>query len=65
MVTATILICLDLYFYVVGEGTGLFDEFVESYRLDLVSSTALSNEIVGLQYRRYRIPAARQFNTDS
>ena len=46
---------LDLYPYVAGEGTRLFDDDVpKSYRLDLVSSTAFSNGIVGLQYRRNR-----------
>ena len=41
---------LDLYPYVAGEGTRLFDDDVpKSYRLDLVSSTAF-----GLQYRRNR-----------
>ena len=40
--------------YVAGEGTRLFDGVPESYRLDLVSSTASSNGILGLQYRRHR-----------
>jgi hypothetical protein len=35
---------LDLYPYVAGEGTRLFDDDVpKSYRLDLVSSTEFSN----------------------
>jgi hypothetical protein len=39
----------------VGEGTRLFnDEVPKSYQLDLVSSIAFSNGIVGLQYRRPR-----------
>jgi hypothetical protein len=39
----------------VGEATRLFnDEVPKSYRLDLLSSTACSNGIVGLQYRRHR-----------
>jgi dihydrofolate reductase len=43
---------LDLYPYVAGQGTRLFnDDVPKSYRLDLVSSTAFSNGIVGLQYR--------------
>src|SRR5579864_7790870 len=42
---------LDLHPYVAGEGTRPFDGVPKSYRLDLVSSTAFSNRIVGLQYR--------------
>jgi RibD C-terminal domain len=45
---------LDLHPYVAGEGTRLFDDVPKSYRLDLVLSTAFSNGIVGLQYRRHR-----------
>lgn len=45
---------LDLHPYVAGEGTRLFDDVPKSYRLDLVSNTAFSNGIVGLQYRRHR-----------
>jgi dihydrofolate reductase len=45
---------LDLHPWVAGEGTRLFDDVPKSYRLDLVSSTAFSNGIVGLQYRRRR-----------
>ena len=45
---------LDLHPYVAGEGTRLFDGVPKSYRLDLVSSTAFSNGIVGLHYRRHR-----------
>jgi dihydrofolate reductase len=45
---------LDLHPYVAGEGTRLFDGVPRSYRLDLVSSTAFSNGIVGLHYRRHR-----------
>jgi hypothetical protein len=37
-----------------GEGTRLFDDVPKSYRLDLVSSTELSNGTVGLHYRRVR-----------
>ena len=45
---------LDLHPYVAGEGTRLFDDVPKSYRLDLVSSTAFSNGIVGLHYRWHR-----------
>jgi hypothetical protein len=38
---------MDLYTYVAGEGTRLFDDVPKSYRLALVSSTAFSNGIVG------------------
>jgi len=44
----------DLHPHIAGEGTRLFDDVPVSYRLDLVSSTAFSNGIVGLQYRRHR-----------
>ena len=44
---------LTLFPYVAGEGTRLFDDVPKSYRLDLVSSTASSNGIVNLQYRRH------------
>ncbi len=45
---------VSLFPYVAGEGTRLFDGVPTSYRLDLVSSTASSNGIVELQYRRHR-----------
>ncbi|MEV6860444.1 dihydrofolate reductase family protein [Streptosporangium subroseum] len=45
---------LSLYPYVTGEGTRLFDDVPKSYRLDLASSTASSNGILDLQYRRHR-----------
>jgi dihydrofolate reductase len=45
---------VSLFPYVAGEGTRLFDGVPRSYRLDLVSSTASSNGIVELQYRRHR-----------
>ena len=45
---------LNLFPYVAGEGTRLFDGVPKSYRLDLVSSTASSSGIVELQYRRHR-----------
>jgi dihydrofolate reductase len=44
---------LSLFPYVAG-GHRLFDGVPKSYRLDLVSSTASSNGIVELQYRRHR-----------
>ena len=45
---------LNLYPYVAGEGTRLFDGVPASYRLDLVSSTASSSGVVELRYRRHR-----------
>ncbi len=45
---------LDLFPYVAGEGTRLFEDVPKSYQLDLVSGTAWSNGIVGLHYRRHR-----------
>ena len=45
---------VSLFPYVAGEGTRLFDGVPKSYQLDLVSSTASSNGIVELQYRRHR-----------
>lgn len=54
---------LDLHPYVAGEGTRLFDDVPKSYRLDLVSSTAFSNGIVGLQYRRHRKPGSPSVRT--
>jgi dihydrofolate reductase len=45
---------LNVYPYVAGEGTRLFDGVPKSYRLDLVSNTASSSGIVELQYRRHR-----------
>ena len=45
---------VSLFPYVAGEGTRLFDGVPRSYRLDLVSSTASSNGILELQYRRPR-----------
>jgi dihydrofolate reductase len=45
---------LSLFPYLAGEGTRLFDGVPKSYQLDLVSSTASSNGIVQLQYRRHR-----------
>ena len=45
---------VDLFPYVAGEGTRLFDGDPRSYQLDLVSSTAWSNGTVGLHYRRNR-----------
>jgi dihydrofolate reductase len=45
---------VSLFPYVTGEGTRLFDGLPKSYRLDLVSSTASTNGILELQYRRHR-----------
>jgi dihydrofolate reductase len=45
---------VDLYPYVAGEGTRLFDGDPRSYQLDLVSSTAPSRGIIELKYRRHR-----------
>ncbi len=46
---------LGLHPFVGDEGTRLFDDVPTSYRLDLVSSTALQpSGIVELQYRRHR-----------
>jgi dihydrofolate reductase len=45
---------VSMFPYVAGEGTRLFDGVPKSLPLDLVSSTASSNRIVELQYRRHR-----------
>ena len=45
---------LGLHPYVADEGTQLFDDVPRSYRLDLVSSTASSNGVIEVQYRRHR-----------
>jgi dihydrofolate reductase len=45
---------LDMFPYLAGEGTWLFDDVPKSYRLDLISGTAWSNGTVGLHYRRHR-----------
>jgi dihydrofolate reductase len=45
---------LSLFPYVAGEGTRLFDGVPESYRLDLISSTASDNGILELRYGRHR-----------
>jgi len=45
---------VELFPYVAGEGTRLFNDDPKSYQLDLVSSTAWSNGSVGLHYRRHR-----------
>jgi dihydrofolate reductase len=44
----------SMFPYVAGEGTRLFDGVPRSYQLDLVSSTASSNGILELRYRRHR-----------
>jgi len=45
---------LDVYPYMAAEGTRLFEDVPKSFRLDLISSTAWSNGVVGLHYRRHR-----------
>jgi dihydrofolate reductase len=45
---------VSMFPYIAGEGTRLFDGVPESYRLDLVSSTASGSGIVELRYRRHR-----------
>ena len=45
---------VNVYPYVAGEGTRLFDGVPNSYRLDLVSTTASSNGVIELRYRRHR-----------
>jgi dihydrofolate reductase len=45
---------VDMVPYLAAEGTRLFDDLPKSYRLDLISSTAWGNGIVGLHYRRHR-----------
>ena len=46
---------LSMYPYVADEGTLMFDDVPKSYRLDLISSTALQpTGILELQYRRHR-----------
>ena len=45
---------LDLHPYVADEGTPLFDDVPNSYRLDLISSNAGSNGVIELRYGRHR-----------
>jgi dihydrofolate reductase len=45
---------VNLYAYIAGEGTRLFDGVPKSYALELVSSTPSENGIVDLRYRRLR-----------
>jgi hypothetical protein len=46
---------LGLHPWIADEGTPLFDDVPKSYRLDLISSTALRpTGILELQYRRHR-----------
>jgi dihydrofolate reductase len=45
---------VDLYPYIAGEGTRLFDGDPKAYQLDLVASPAPSRGIIELQYRRHR-----------
>lgn len=40
--------------YIAGVGTRLFDGVPSSYQLDLISSTASTNGILTLRYRRHR-----------
>jgi dihydrofolate reductase len=45
---------VSMYPFVADEGTLMFDDVPKSYRLDLVASTAKSNGVLELQYRRHR-----------
>jgi dihydrofolate reductase len=45
---------LSRYPYVTDVGTQLFDDVPKSYRLDLISSSAQSNRVLELEYRRRR-----------
>jgi dihydrofolate reductase len=45
---------ISMYPYITDVGTLMFDDVPPSYRLDLVSSTAKSNGILELHYRRHR-----------
>jgi dihydrofolate reductase len=45
---------VNMYPYIAGEGTRLFDGAPASYRLDLVSSEASGSGIVELRYQRHR-----------
>lgn len=45
---------LSMYPYVTDQGTRLFDDVPKNYRLDLVSSSAKSNGVLELHYRRHR-----------
>jgi dihydrofolate reductase len=45
---------VNLYPYISGQGTRIFDGVPASYRLDLVSSDASPGGIVNLRYRRHR-----------
>jgi dihydrofolate reductase len=45
---------VNLYPYIAGEGTRLFDGVPSSYRLDRVSSEASGSGIVELRYQRHR-----------
>jgi dihydrofolate reductase len=46
--------CLSVYPYVADTGTRLFEDVPQSYRLDLISSTAKDSGILELEYRRHR-----------
>lgn len=45
---------VSMFPYVSGEGTRLFEDVPQGYRLDLVSSVASRSGILELQYRRHR-----------
>jgi dihydrofolate reductase len=45
---------LSMYPYLTDQGTELFNDIPKSYRLNLVSSTASSEGVLELQYRRHR-----------
>lgn len=45
---------VSMYPYITDTGTLMFDDVPKNYRLDLVSSTAKSNGILELHYRRHR-----------
>ena len=49
---------VSMFPYVAGEGTRLFDGVPKSYALELIASSASSNGIVELEYRRPRSPVA-------
>ena len=45
---------INMYPYIAGEGTRLFDGLPKSYALELISSTQSANGIVDLRYARRR-----------
>jgi dihydrofolate reductase len=46
--------CLSMYPYITNQGTLLFDDVPEDYRLELISSVADEGGVLELQYRRCR-----------